>query len=74
MISIPIDNFQSEVEEMCRSGEVPYIDAVIAWCTKNAIEIETAADFIKKDSVLRSKIQVEAKELNILKRSARLPI
>ena len=53
---------------------MPYIDAVIAWCTKNSIEIETAADFIKKDSVLRSKIQVDAEELNILKRSARLPI
>jgi hypothetical protein len=74
MISIPIDSFQSDVEEMCRSGNVPYIDAILTWCAKNSIEIETAADFIRRDPVLRSKIQVEAEELNVLKRSARLPI
>lgn len=74
MISIPIDSFQSDVEDMCRSGDVPYIDAILTWCTKNSIEVETAADYIRRDPVLRSKIQVEAEELNVLKRSARLPI
>jgi len=32
------------------------------------------AEYIKKDTVLKSKIQVEAELLNILKKGARLPI
>jgi hypothetical protein len=44
------------------------------WCEKNNIEVETAAVWIKKDNSLKSKVQAEAEELNILKRGARLPI
>jgi hypothetical protein len=66
--------FVDEVEKLCRDKNIEYIDAVVFWCQKNNLEIETAAYWIKKDPVMKSKIQVEAENLNILKRGARLPI
>lgn len=66
--------FIEEIETICKSRKVEYIDAIVMWCDKNNIEVETAAAWIKKDSSLKSKVQAEAEDLNILKRGARLPI
>lgn len=67
-------NFIEEIEKLCRTKNIEYIDAIIFWCQKNNLEVETAAYWIKKDPVMKSKIQLEAENLNILKRGARLPI
>lgn len=66
--------FVEEVEKLCQEKNIEYIDAVVFWCEKNNLEIEQAAYWIKKDPAMRSKIQAEAENLNILKRGARLPI
>jgi len=66
--------FVEEVEKLCRDKNIEYIDAVVFWCEKNNLEIETAAYWIKKDPAMKSKIQAEAENMNILKRGARLPI
>ena len=67
-------SFVEEIEKLCRDKNIEYIDAVVFWCEKNKLEIETAAYWIKKDPVMRSKIQLEAENLNVLKRGASLPI
>lgn len=67
-------NFVEEIEQLCRTKNIEYIDAIVFWCEKNKLEIETAAYWIKKDPVMKSKVQVEAENLNILKRGARLPL
>jgi hypothetical protein len=67
-------NFVAEIEVLCRDKNIEYIDAIVMWCQKNNLEVETAAYWIKKDPVMRSKIQLEAENLNVLKRGARLPI
>jgi hypothetical protein len=66
--------FVEEVEVLCKSKNIEYIDAVVIWCETNKLEIETAAYWIKKDPAMRSKIQAEAENLNILKRGAKLPL
>jgi uncharacterized protein YeaC (DUF1315 family) len=67
-------NFVEEIEILCKDKNIEYIDAVVFWCQKNNLEIEQAAYWIKKDPVMKSKIQLEAENMNILKRGARLPI
>jgi len=66
--------FVEEIEKLCKDKNIEYIDAIVFWCEKNNLEIETAAYWIKKDPVMKSKVQVEAENLNVLKRGARLPI
>lgn len=67
-------SFVEEIEKLCRDKNIEYIDAIVFWCQKNNLEVETAAYWIKRDPVMKSKIQVEAENMNILKKGARLPI
>jgi uncharacterized protein YeaC (DUF1315 family) len=66
--------FSVEIEKLVNSKKMDYIDAVVLWCQKNNLEVEYAAGLIRKDPVLRSKVQVEAENLNVLKKGARLPV
>jgi len=66
--------FVEEIEKLCKKKNLEYIDAIVLWCEKNKLEVETAAYWIRKDPVMKAKLQVEAENLNILKRGARLPI
>ena len=74
MLNLSNTVFVSEIEELCQSKNIEYIDAVIHWCEKNKYEVEYAAALIKKDATFKSKIQAEAENLNVLKKGARLPV
>jgi hypothetical protein len=68
------NRFVAEIETLCKEKNIEYIDAVVMWCQKNNLEVETAAFWIKKDSTMKSKIQAEAEDLRILERGATLPV
>lgn len=46
-----------------------YIDAIVHFCEKNSIEVESVSKLITKP--LKEKIKYEAMELNFLKRTSR---
>lgn len=73
MINLNNFAFVEEIEKLCSTKNIEYIDAIVLWCERNNLEIEVAAGWIKKDPVMKSKIQAEAENLNVLKRGARLP-
>jgi len=62
------------IEEMVYMKDIPYIDAICLFCEQNNLETETAGKLVS--GVLKAKIQIEAEELNFLKKSktAKLPI
>ena len=66
-------DIQKEIEKLTRNG-TDIIDAIVHVCAQHNIDLETAASLIKKDAVLKSKLQIEAENMNILRKSARLPI
>jgi len=70
----PIHEFIKEIDDLVKTAKIDYIDAVIYYCDKNGIEIETAASLIKSSSKIKAKIQNEAEEMNYLPRTAKLPI
>ena len=74
MLNLTNINFIEEIETLCRTRNIEYIDAIVDWCEKNKQEVEFAAAIIKKDPVFKSKLQAEAENINVLKRGARLPI
>lgn len=67
-------DFVKEIDKLVISKNITFFDAVILFCETNNIEVETAASLVKQSTVLKAKIQVEAENLNMVKRSARLPI
>ena len=66
--------FAMEIENIVKEKQIDYLDAVMYYVEKNNVEIETIASFIKSSQILKSKIALEAEELNMIKRSARLPV
>lgn len=74
-IQFDSNNFITQINHMCSTKNIEYIDAVIMWCEKNGIELEFIANVIKKDALIKSKIQNEAENLNFIKPSgAKLPL
>lgn len=71
---INTDKFYKEVDSLVKNHNISYIDAVIHYCEKHGIEIEAAASMIKSNSRIKSQVQVEGEDLNILAKTARLPI
>jgi len=67
-------DFMKEIEHIRRDGKSDYIDAIVHYCEEKEIEIESIIKLIRKNSLLKSRIQEEAESLNILPKSSRLPL
>ena len=67
-------DFVKEITQLVSDKNIGFFDAVIYYCETHNIEVETAASMIKQSTLLKSKIQYEAEELNLMRKTARLPI
>lgn len=61
--------FAQEIEKIVQDEKVSYIDAIINFCEKNKIDLESVPKLISKP--LKEKIKCEAIELNFLKKTSR---
>lgn len=61
--------FAQEVEKLVVQESVSYIDAIIAFCEINKIDLESVPKLISKP--LKEKIKFEAMELNFLKKTSK---
>ena len=62
--------FAQEIENLVQLNvEMNYIDAIIHFCEKNNIDLESVPKLISKP--LKEKIKYEAMELNFLKKTSR---
>ena len=68
------DKFYRDVDNIVADYKLSYIDAVVFYCEKNNIEIEVAASLVKSNFRIKSMVQGEGENLNILPRTAKLPI
>jgi hypothetical protein len=67
------EKFLKEIDRIVNTFNIDYMDAVIHFCEKNNIEVETAASIIRSNLKIKSKLQLEAENLNYLPKSAKLP-
>ena len=62
--------FSQEIENLVSiNSDMNYIDAIIIFCEKNNIDLESVPKLISKP--LKEKIKYEAMELNFLKKTSR---
>lgn len=62
--------FAQEIENIVQvNKEMNYIDAIIYFCEKNNIDLESVPKLISKP--LKEKLKYDAMELNFLKRTSR---
>ena len=61
--------FAQDIEAIVKDDNLGYIDAIVDYCEKNAIDVQTLPKLISKP--LKEKLKWEATELNFLKRTSR---
>lgn len=66
------EEFLKEIEDIFWEIDCTYIEAVIEWCTRNNTEVDSIGELIKRNAVLKAKIQLEAEDLNFLPKSAQI--
>jgi len=67
--------FSEEIERIAKENkDIKYMDAIVIFCEKNNVDIESIPKLISKP--LKEKLKCEAMELNLLKKTshAKLPI
>ena len=61
--------FSQEVEKVACENTMNYIDAIVFYCEKNEIEIESVPKLISKP--LKEKLKYDAQKLNFMKKTSR---
>ena len=64
--------FQQEIENLVAGTDYNYMEAIVEYCNQTGMEIELASTLVNKD--LKAKIAIDAENLNMLPKAARLPI
>jgi hypothetical protein len=67
-----IRNFSLMIEELAIKLKCSRMDAILQHCKDTGLEIEVASSLIS--TALKSKIKEEAQELNLIKKTSRLPL
>ena len=68
------EKFTENIEKFVQETGMTYIDAIVEYCDRNNIEVESVSKLITRP--LKEKIRYEATELNYLKKTslAKLPL
>ena len=67
-----ISEFSDLINEIAERERITRMEAIVHHCEETGLEIDVASSLIS--SALKSKIREEAQELNLLKKTARLPV
>lgn len=62
-----ITTFSLNIESLVKKKNVSYMEAVVMYCEESGLEIELASKLISGS--LKSKIKIEAEDLNFLPKS-----
>jgi hypothetical protein len=67
-----IKKFSLMIEDLAERLDCNHIDAIIEHCNETGLEVELASTLIS--SALKAKIREDAQALNMMKKSAKLPL
>ena len=67
-----IKEFSMLIESLAKDNKLGLMDSICHHCKESGLEVEIAATLLS--SALKAKIKEEAQELNLLKKSSKLPI
>ena len=69
------NNVIKEIEKLVKANGISYIDGIVHYAQVSGIEIEVLAEIVSKNDVIKSQLEIEAENLNLIKKkTSRLPI
>jgi hypothetical protein len=72
-IKTPIE-FSHEIEEIILKHKIEYFDAIMLYSETNNVDIEVVASLVKHNAMMKSKLAEECQKLNLLEKTAKLPL
>jgi hypothetical protein len=72
--SMNTQKFSVEIDKLVKKLNVSYFDAIIYYCEKNSIEVESVASLVKSNLRMKARLQTEAEDLHFLPKRAKLPV
>lgn len=67
-----MQEFSEKITSLAIESGDSIMDTIVTYCEETGLEIDVASTLIS--SALKAKIREEAQELNLLKKTARLPV
>lgn len=71
---ITVNTFQNTIELCVHKKKMGYLEAIMWYCEQHQVEIEAIAGLIKKSEVVKTKLEAECEDANMLQKQPRLPI
>ena len=71
-LGITTKSFSLQIEELVKTKNMSYMDALLYYGDENKLESETIASMVS--SKVKAKLRVEAEELHFFPKTAKLPI
>jgi len=71
---LTVSTFQIIVETCVHKKGMGYLEAIMWYCEENNVEIEAIAALIRKSEVIKSKLEAECEDQNMIQKQPRLPI
>jgi hypothetical protein len=73
-VKLTPEKLYAEIESLVSNHGLEYIDAILYYCEKNGLEVESVASLVKNSTKIKAKVKMEAEDLHFLPKTARLPI
>lgn len=71
---INVQDFLQKIEQIAEEKRMEYLDAVLYYCEQTGLEIETAAQLIRKNAKMKARVRLDAEGAGYFPKSAKLPI
>ena len=71
---INVQDFLQKIEAIATEKRIDFMDAVLWYCSNTGLEIETAAELIRKNAKFKARIKADAENNGYFPKTARLPI
>lgn len=71
---INVQDFLLKIETIAKEKRLDYMDAVLWYCSNSGLEIETAAELIRKNAKMKARIKNDAENSGYFPKTAKLPI
>lgn len=67
-------DFFDRVNQLVNKEGYDYIEAITAYCEEHDLDVEAVVPLIKGSSKFKAQLQEEAERLNLITKSAKLPL
>jgi len=71
---INVQDFLQKIERIAEEKRIEPLEAILYYCETTGLEIETAAELIRKNAKMKARVRQDAENLGYFPKSAKLPI